>query len=358
MSLLVDLFGYLSIIIHALTITAQSIAIGGVIFLVFLARPQAWLVGAAGDAVLRDTLRIAAWGAVALIICEVATVGFESAVLMGTLDLPLSGVVGANFAIAGTVKIGAAVVLLLLLLAGRRAPASLLLAAGLVELAAATLTTHAAARLDDRPLLLVVEGLHQLGAAIWIGGIPCFISALMRVHEGASWRVIGERFSRMAMIGVACIVVSGATMSYFYIGSWGAAYGTAFGVMVGAKVAMFAGLLALGYGNFRTVARLRADTRAPVGRMKRFAEVELGVGISIFFAAASLTSVAPAIDLTQDRVTWPEIVERNWPVSPRLESPDHDTLALPALQAKLDAEAAVQKQKPPPAFVPGSGELP
>jgi putative copper resistance protein D len=363
-SLLVDLFGYLSIIIHALTITAQSIALGGVLFLVFLARPQAWLVGNAGDAILRDTVRIAAWGAVALIVCEVATVALESAVLMGTVDLPLDNVLGANFAVAGMVKIGATLVLLLLLLAsGRRAPASLLqegglLVAGAVELAAATLTTHAAARLDDRPLLLAVEGLHQLGAAIWIGGIPCFISALARVHDGACWRVIGERFSRMSMIGVACIVVSGATMSFYYIGSWDAAYGTAFGVMVGAKVAMFLGLLALGYGNFRTVARLRADTRAPVGRLKRFAEVEIGVGISIFFAAASLTSVPPAIDLTQDRVSWQEIVERDRPVWPRLASPDHDTLALPALQAKLDAEAAAQAKQPPPAYVPGSGYFP
>jgi putative copper resistance protein D len=358
MTLLVDLFGYLSIIIHGLTITAQSIALGGVLFLVFLVRPRAWLVGAAGDAILRDTVRIAAWGAVALIVCEVATVGLESAVLMGTLDLPLSNVLGANFAVAGMVKIGAAAVLLVLLLAGRRAPASLLLAAGLVELAAATLTTHAAARLDNRPLLLAVEGLHQLGAAIWIGGIPCFVSALARVNNGAGWRIVGERFSLLSMIGVACIVVSGATMSYFYIGSWAAAYGTAFGVMVGAKIAMFLGLLVLGFANNRTVARLRADPRTPVVRMKRFAEVEIGVGISIFFAAASLTSVPPAIDLTQDRVTWPEIVERNRPEWPRLTSPDHDVLALPALQAKLDAEAAAQAKKPPPAFVPGSGELP
>jgi putative copper resistance protein D len=357
-ALLVDLFGYLSIIIHGLTITAQSIALGGVLFLVFLARPQAWLVGTAGAAILRDTTRIAVWGAVALILCELATVALESAVLMGTLDLPLSGVLGANFAVAGMVKIGAAAVLALLLFAGPRAPAALLLAAGVVELAAATLTTHAAARLEDRPLLLAVEGLHQLGAAIWIGGIPCFVSVLARVHDGTSWRIIGERFSRMSMIGVACIVLSGATMSFFYSGSWDTAYGTAFGVMVGAKVAMFLGLLALGYGNFRTVARLRADRHTPVGRMKRFAEVEIGVGISIFFAAASLTSVPPAIDLTQDRVTWPEIVERNRPVWPRLASPDHDALALPALQAKLDAEAAAQAKKPPPAFVPGSGQIP
>ena len=98
--------------------------------------------------------------------------------------------------------------------------------------------------------------------------------------------------------------------------------------------------------NFLLVERLRANPATPVNRLRRFAEVEIGIGIAIFFAAASLTSVPPAVDLTQDRVTWPEIVERNTPEWPRLTSPDHDALALPALQAKLDAEAAQQRAAP------------
>jgi copper resistance protein D len=359
MSLLVDLFGYLSIIIHGLTIVAQSMTLGGVFFLVFLARPQAWLVGATGDAILRDTVRIAAYAALGLILCEVATVALESSVLVGTINLPLSDALTADFAMAGAVKIGAALVIEFLLFAvGPRAPTLLLLLAALVELAAATMTTHAAARVDDRLPLLAVTALHQLGAAIWIGGIPCFVSALARVHEAAAWRIIGARFSRMSMIGVSCIVISGAAMSVLYIGSWQGFYGTAYGVMVGAKIATFLMLLGLGYGNYRTVARLRTNPDSSVNRMKRFAEIEIGIGFSVFFAAASLTSVPPAVDLAQDRVTWNEMVERNTPGWPRMISPDHDVLALPALQAKLDADAAARKIKPQPAFVPGSGELP
>jgi copper resistance protein D len=68
--------------------------------------------------------------------------------------------------------------------------------------------------------------------------------------------------------------------------------------------------------------------------------------------------VPPAIDLTQDRVTWNEILERNTPRWPRFVSPDHDSLALPALQAALDREAAQQASRPTPAIVPGSGDLP
>lgn len=359
MSLLVDVFGYLSIVIHGLTIVSQSMTLGGILFLVFLARPKASQLDVAGDVIAWRTARIAAWSAIALIICEAATVFLGGSVLVSTVDLSIPDVLEANFAIAGLIKVVAAALLAALLFArGAQAPAPLLLAIGLIELAAATLTTHAAARLEDSSLLLVVTGLHQLGAAIWIGGIPAFITALAKVHDAASWRIIGARFSRMSMIGVSCIIVSGAVMSLFYIGSWDGLYGTAYGVMVGVKIALFAALLLLGLGNFRTVERLRTDPNTSVIRMKRFAEVEIGVGFTLFFAAASLTSVPPAVDLTQDRVTFHEIVERNTPVWPRLTSPDHDVLTLPALQAQLDAEAAAAKTKPAPAFVPGSGDIP
>ena len=356
MSLLVDLFGYLSIIIHGLTIVAQSMALGGVIFLVFLALP---LASSIGPDVARDTARIAAWSALALIACEAATVALQASVLTATVDLSLWRALGAGSALAGLAKMLAGLVLATSLFAlGTAAPRGLLLAAGLVALVAATLTTHAAARLEDRPLLLGVALLHQLGAAIWIGGIPAFVAALGRITDGFGWRVVAARFSRLSLVGVACIVVSAAVMSVLYVGTPDAVYGTAYGVMVAAKAAMFLALLALGYGNFRATARLRANPQASVTRMKRFAEVEIGIGFSLFFAAASLTSVPPAVDLTVDRVTWQEVVERNTPVWPVMTSPQHNVLALPALQAKLDAEAAANAGHAAQAFIPGGGELP
>ena len=356
MTLLVDLFGYLAIVIHGIVIAGQSVAIGSVLFLLALARPRAWLLGGDGPLLLRDTTRLATWGAGVLVVAEAARLALDSAVLVGTVNLSLPEVLGASFAIAGLVKIAAALGLLALV---RRAgtPGALLLLLCAVILAAATATTHAAARIDDRPVLLGISALHQFGAALWIGGIPAFVAALARVDGPAGWRVVGERFSAMSMLGVASILASGAGLFWFYIGDLQGFYGTAYGVMVGAKIALFALLLALGWANSRTVARLGRHEERSVLRMRRFAEVEIGLGFTVFFAAASLTSVPPAVDLTQDRVSLSEIAERNAPVWPRLVSPDHDSLTLPALQAKLDAEAAAGAGKPRPAFVPGSGEI-
>ncbi len=358
MSLLVDLFGYLSIVLHGLTIVAQSMALGGVLFLVLLARPFAAELPA-GPRIEARIAALTLWSAAAMALVEGLGNGLQVAVLMSTVDLPFLDVMQANFALAALVKIGCALLIALSTRpGGRRVPGAALLALVAVELAAATATTHAAARLQSSTLLLVVEWLHQLGAAIWIGGIPSFLIALAEVHDGAGWRRVGARFSRMSMAGVGCILLSGITMFIAYIGSLPAFYGTAYGVMVGAKIGLFLGLLALGAGNFLLTERLRRDPTVSVVRMKRFAEVEIGLGFSIFFAAASLTSVPPAVDLTQDRVTWHEIVERNMPVWPRLRSPDHDVLAIPELQAKIDAQAAQQHRAAAPAFVPGDGTLP
>ncbi len=360
MSLLVDLFGYLSIVLHGLTIVAQSMALGGVLFLVLLARPFAHELANGGRIVSR-IMRLTFWSAVALALVELLGNGLQVLVLMSTVDLSFGDVMQANFAVAAVVKIACALLIAACTAKAPRSwqvPGPVLLALVAIELAAATATTHAAARLEQSTLLLFVEWLHQLGAAIWIGGIPAFLIALAEVHDGAGWRRIGARFSRLSMLGVGCILASGVTMFIVYVGSLPAFYGTAYGVMVGAKIGLFTGLLALGAGNFLVTERLRRDPTASVIRMKRFAEVEIGLGFSIFFAAASLTSVPPAVDLTQDRVTWHEIVQRNLPEWPRLRSPDHDVLAIPALQARIDAEAASAHHVAAPAFVPGDGTLP
>ena len=355
MALLFDLFGYLSIVLHGLTIAAQAACLGGIVFLLCLARPLAGSLGVKGAEITTGVRRIAAIAACALAGAEAVKLTLQTAILISTVSLSLAQSLGAMFALAGLVKIAAA--LLVAVLMRRPAPPqALLLATAAVILAAATLTTHAAARIEGRTPLLVISALHQLGAAIWIGGLPCFVWALTRVDSGVAWRLIGARYSRLSMLGVGAILVSALLLAIAYIGSWQGLYGTAYGVMVGAKLAMLGLLLLLGLGNFMLIARLRADPGTPILRLRRFVEAEIGIGLTIFFAASSLTSVPPAIDVVRDQVTWQEIVERNAPRWPRLVSPDHDALALPALQAKLDSETTGHGHQI--AFTPGAGQMP
>lgn len=359
MELLIDVFGYLSVILAGIEVTAQSLLVGGVVFLLLVAKPLAEQLGENGGKIVERSRWMIFWSACALAVVVLAKLAIEVAILTDTTGISLLESLGAQSALANLTMVVLAVTVIQRLIGPRFSAVQLGVAAALI-LAVATLTAHASARLDGRTTLAVATGLHQAGAAAWIGGIPYFIMALALLKDGLSWRMVGKRFSQISMASVGLIFLSGALMAFFYIGSIEAVYGTAYGVMVATKAIMFGALLLFGYANYRTVERLKAEPGISIMRMRRFAEVEIGVGITVFFAAASLSSVPPAIDLPNDRVTLTEMADRLLPNAwPRLESPAHDTLALPALQAQLDQEAARANQsQTPQAFVPGAGIVP
>src|SRR5881409_2629170 len=96
--------------------------------------------------------------------------------------------------------------------------------------------------------------------------------------------------------------------------------------MVMTKAAMLGLLLILGALNFVVVRRLAPDdARAPL-RLRRFVEVELGLGLTVLFAAASLTSLPPAVDVVNDRAALSEVATRFTPRWPALKSPSIEQL--------------------------------
>jgi putative copper resistance protein D len=358
MALLIDIFGLLSVLLSGAEVVAQSFVVGGIAFVLLVIRPFDDRLGEAASDILRRSRRLIFWSAASLALIGLISLLVEASILVDTADITWASALVAQFSVthAATTIVAIAVAAL----TGGAKPIRPF-ALGLLAVAvlvAATLTTHAMARLDNRLPLALAEGLHQTGAAIWIGGIPFFIMALARIKDGAALRLVGKRFSQMSMASVIVIFAAGMGMSLDFIGSIEAIYGTAYGIMVSTKVVLFGVLLLFGFANFRTVERLRSNPMTSIQHMRRFAEVEIGIGLTVFFAAASLTSLPPASDLTLDRVSMTEIVERLTPQWPRLSSPDHDKLALPALQAQLDAEAAANNARQiPRAFIPGGGDL-
>jgi len=358
MALLLDVFGFLSVVLRGLVLTAQSLAIGGIAFLVLLAHPLRTQLGASGAAVFERCRRLLLWSAIAFAALELVFVLLECLVLAGTVDISLAAAFGADFARFGMTAAAASVLAAALArrpLEGLRFAALPVLA--LVMLLAQAATSHAAAQLNGRAPLMLADLLHMAAAAAWIGGIPYLLLALGRAGDGAAQARIGRRFSLIALGAVAVLIAAGLGMAVPYIGSLDAIYGTAYGVMVATKVLLLLGLLLLGGMNYLLVERVRRAPGTPVLRLKRFAEVEIGLGFTVLFAAASLTSQPPAVDLTTDRASLHEIAQRLTPHWPRFESPDHARLALSELQAQLDAAAAANAPRPQ-AFVPGEGVVP
>ena len=360
MSTLFDIFGFLSVVLRGLDLVAQSILLGSVSFALFIATPLARDAARELRTVTASVRLCIQWAALAAVIAATADTAVSAAVLTASLETSWREVARAGFVIAGAVKalaaaaIGVAVSLRPMAAASTRvtigAAAALVLHQGLAS-------SHATARLTDSALLMFTTGAHELGAALWLGGLPCFWLALRRPDTRETLNQIARRFSALAIIGVAMIVVGAIVFVPMYIGSVDAVYGTAYGAMVVTKSVMFGMLVLLGFTNFRAVRHFTADGAA-VERVRRFVEVEMGAGFALLMAAASITSMPPAVDLVDDRVSFAELVERMTPAPPRLQSPDHALLAIPALQARLDDEQARQASTRTPAFVPGSGALP
>jgi putative copper resistance protein D len=334
MTLPADLAAFLTMLLRGCQLAAQSLLIGGLAFLLLLARPLAPALAGAGPLLL-DRSRLWA-GRAALLLAAVAAlgVGINLLDLTQTLDLSLSEALGAeiiawtSLAVAG----GLSAWLSLRFLRGAPAALALLVSAGAV-LAAALMTSHASARLDGRLFYMGADALHQLGAALWIGGIPFLLLGIGIAATPAGKALVGARFSHMAIGAVILLTIGAAIMAVGYSGSWAAFIGTAYGAMMTTKLFLLGILLLMGLMNLLTTHGPGSDP--DMVRLRNFAEVEIGIGIAVMFIAASLATQPPAVDQALDPssiASFHEIVERMTPEVPRLVGPSHDLVTIPTDQ--------------------------
>jgi putative copper resistance protein D len=191
----------------------------------------------------------------------------------------------------------------------------------LLLLAAAVANSHAVSRIDHRALLAALTAAHHLGTAAWIGAMPYLLISLARAESAEEARRMARRYTQMALLGAATLILAGMGMAWFYVGAWSGLYGTSYGVLLLAKIYLLLLMAALGGSNWLLVRRLNTDPEPLLARLRRFAEAEIGLGFTAVLAAASLTAQPPSVDVVQDRVTVPEIYARMHPTVPRMSSP-------------------------------------
>src|SRR3954454_24036354 len=97
--------------------------------------------------------------------------------------------------------------------------------------------------------------------------------------------------------------------------------------MLLSKVVLTGFLLMFGALNFRIVRAVRQGPSPSLLPLRRFAEVEVGIGLTVLLAAASLTSTPPAIDIAAERVTVHDTIARMKPQWPRMETPPLESLS-------------------------------
>jgi copper resistance protein D len=340
MSALLDVFGYLAVILRGLSLSLECLLLGGSAYLFWVRRFPP----------LHFPRKLLAGVALALIFVDGFWLSVNSALLQSTTGITWLEAFRADFFLAGLLQITGALCLLMLSARGApKLPAASLAACSLVLLGS-VLTSHSAARLEHRGILMAITGGHQLGAALWIGGLPFFLWSMAHLAESGDRVRVAKGYTRQAITGVSLLLCSGLVLGLFYIRSPQLVYGTAYGVMTATKIALLVSLLAFGWKNNQLIWRKLTEGRWR-WRLRRFTEAEIGIGFTTILAAASLTSQPPAIDMQASRVAASIIIARFTPRVPSMRTP-----ALAELSPPTPLNAAEERafhSSPLDTFVPG-----
>jgi copper resistance protein D len=345
-------FGLLVVFLRAAILCFQTIAVGGIIFRLVVARAPQFR----HETWFHRATQLIRWSALALALAQGSFVISNTLVLTSSADLSIGKAIGANYVIAGALAIAAGLVVFFWPNGPREPAAPLFLIPAAAMIISSVMTSHSASRIEGRCVLTVFTIIHYVATASWIGGLPYLLFVTRNATDLDVLARISQRFSRLAQISVTLLLAAGLGLSIWYVGSWNAIYGTAYGLMVSTKLIFFGCLLLLGAANYFLVRAIKErKDRDKIISLIRFAEVEIGLGLTVILAAASLTSQPPGADLTQDRVTLYEIAKRYAPRLPRLSSPDVNQLAGSSKEIRRRAEA--EGRKLPSAFVPGADPL-
>ncbi len=130
---------------------------------------------------------------------------------------------------------------------------------------------------------------------------------LLLVLRGASPGLALDAARRFSRAGVACVAVLLATATVQFgilVAGLPGLVGTAYGWMVGAKMVLFAGLVALAARNRLVLspALRRAHGLRAVGALRASILLEIALGLAVLAAAGVLTELPPAMHAQPD---WP-----------------------------------------------------
>lgn len=148
---------------------------------------------------------------------------------------------------------------------------------------------HAAVA-PPRALTLPAVALHAAALIFWMGALLPLLFAL----RGPDPLPILRRFSGLAVPMVVVLILSGATLTWAQAGSLSVLAGSAFGMVLGAKLLLVAGLLALALRNRLVLTPALALGHAQAApRLARAIRAEIILGVAILALASSFRLTPP-----------------------------------------------------------------
>ena len=348
-----ELAEFVSGLMDGLVLMGMALAIGGVAYaLVVLRLPinPSPIVTSIG----RETLRVASAGAVAaagvrlveiLVLKPLAFAEDSGEWELGALAQTQAFRFGL-LSVAVVALLGGSLAWLRREIAGRpRWVMACLLAAAVVVNEA--WLTHAVSRVGRSGLLMAATVTHMAGAALWAGGIVHLLLSWRRPREPQAaqfWPELVARFSWLGIASMVLIVGPGLYLAVRYVGDWSGLVGTGYGTVLVAKVVLFACVVVLAGLNHIAARRWQGTRNSGplVQRTPAYIEVEVAFAAALLFAATSLSSLPPAVDVVNDRVAPEEMRLMFSPKAPHLSGPEIILWERPELTDPRTGEAGYE----------------
>ena len=208
---------------------------------------------------------------------------------------------GTQFGSAIAVRMICAVIALRLALLTRPSRQLWIAAAaiGAIAMASFAWTGHGAADDGTAGLVhLVADVLHLLAAGVWLGALAVLAILLVGASDPEVLRRGLEGFSGIGAAVVATLVLTGLVNSWFLVGPAhvGALVGSAYGLALIAKVAMFVGMLGLAALNrFSLTPRLAmgGDPALAIRALRTSVLLETGVAVVVMVLVSLLGTLEP-----------------------------------------------------------------
>ena len=329
---------------------AAAIALAGeFVFLLWVVRPVR--AQAAWSELRERGLRMAARWLALLLASGLGWFLVQAAVMSGaplfdggTLVAALGGTLFGQVAIARLVLAAA---LAAALFAGRREAALAAcgaLSAGLLAMLAAT--GHGAAEQGaDRVVHLSVDAVHLLAAGAWLGALPALAFALRQGAEIGFAARVTRRFSALGIASVAALLLSGAVNAWYTVRDLPALFGTGYGALLCAKLALFAAMLALAAINrLHWTPRLAVagESALALSRLRRNALAETALGLAVLGLVAALGVTVPALHA---KILWPFSHTLEWSALARPREFVPALLFLLVLAGAVAAFGAIRRRR-------------
>jgi len=170
---------------------------------------------------------------------------------------------------------------------------------------APALSGHAASAPTLRPLAILADGLHILGASGWLGSLLILLAAgipaamrLEKDHRSPAVADLVNAFSPTALAFAGLTASAGVFAAWIHLGTIPALWQTQYGKTLLVKLAILGIVTATGAYNFLYV-KPRLGKLDGVKHIRRSATIEVTVAVLVLLVTAVLVATPTAMDMTK-----------------------------------------------------------